>query len=493
MSITSLPILNDRFRSAESYRQRAGSTYSLLPFRFLDLDENRYVLTNFSGEYFVLSKEHLQPLVRGQLPMHSSLYNELKSQHFLCDSESTVALDLLAAKYRTRQELLSQFTSLFMFVVTLRCEHSCPYCQVSRQCDDRAAYDMSVGDADRFIEFMFRSPSHTIKVEFQGGEPLLNFGLIKHIVTEVETRNEKEMRDIAFVIATNLALLSDEVLEFCRQHDVYISTSLDGPRELHNRNRPRPGGDSYQRTVSGIRRVRDALGPDRISALMTTTQLSLSQPRGIIDEYLGLGFTSIFFRSISPFGFAVKTGQSAKYQIDEWMEFYRDGLAYILDLNHRGVPFREEYSALILRRMLTDFPTGYVDLQSPAGIGISCLAFNYDGAIYASDESRMLAEVGDLSFRLGDVRTDSFEQVMSSEALLGTLASTMTECVPMCSDCGVRPYCGSDPLYHHATQGDCVGFKPTSGFCNKNMAVIRHLISILEDEPANAEVLRSWV
>ena len=92
-----------------------------------------------------------------------------------------------------------------------------------------------------------------------------------------------------FVIATNLAPLTDDILAYCRAHGILISTSLDGPRELHNLNRPRPGGDSHELVEQGIRRVRDALGPDRIAALMTTTAASLSCPREIIDEYVRLG------------------------------------------------------------------------------------------------------------------------------------------------------------------------------------------------------------
>jgi sulfatase maturation enzyme AslB (radical SAM superfamily) len=79
----------------------------------------------------------------------------------------------------------------------------------------------------------------------------------------VEERNLVERRQLQFVIATNLAYLSEEVLTFCEAHGVYFSTSLDGPRELHNRNRPRPGGDSYELTIDGIRRVRERLGHDR--------------------------------------------------------------------------------------------------------------------------------------------------------------------------------------------------------------------------------------
>jgi uncharacterized protein len=116
------------------------------------------------------------------------MYNDLKSKHFLMDADSTVALDLLATQYRTKQNLLPRLTSLFVFIVTLRCEQSCPYCQVSRQSQDRLAFDMKLSDADRAIEFVFASPSQDVKVEFQGGEPLLNLPLIRHIVDRTKAR-----------------------------------------------------------------------------------------------------------------------------------------------------------------------------------------------------------------------------------------------------------------------------------------------------------------
>ena len=102
----------------------------------------------------------------------------------------------------------------------------------------------------------------------------MNFPLIRHVVERAEAWNLAERRNLQFVIATNLALINDEILEFCRDHDILISTSLDGPSDLHNANRPRPGNDSYERTIEGISRVRNALGRDRVSALMTTTKLS---------------------------------------------------------------------------------------------------------------------------------------------------------------------------------------------------------------------------
>ena len=195
-TIPALPVLNDRFRAREAFRDRAGRRYDLLPMRLIALDPGRYVLTNFAGEYVVLPKTTVRQLVHHELDMASDVYDELKSRHFVLDGDSDVALDLLAVKYRTKQARLADFTSLFMFVVTLRCDHSCPYCQVSRQSADRHAYDMTPEVAERAIDFLFRSPSRSLKVEFQGGEPLLNFALIRRVVEGVEARNAPEGRDL---------------------------------------------------------------------------------------------------------------------------------------------------------------------------------------------------------------------------------------------------------------------------------------------------------
>lgn len=274
MTEIELPQLHRRFHGRERYRKHAG--YRLLPIRFLRLDDGRYLATNLVGERVVLARAELEAAADGVLPSQSPRYSELVSKHFILESGSDVALDLLAAKYRTKLDHLANFTGLHLFVVTLRCDHSCPYCQVSRVSSDRAAYDMSPETADRAVEMLFKSPSPRLKVEFQGGEPLLNFEIVKRVVEKVEQRNATEGRLVDFVIATNLANISDDILTFCRDHRVYISTSLDGPRELHNANRPRPGGDSYERAIDGIRRCREALGPRSVSALMTTTRASLA-------------------------------------------------------------------------------------------------------------------------------------------------------------------------------------------------------------------------
>jgi uncharacterized protein len=481
-----------KFLPLAAYDAAADGQYQLLPFKFTALEDDRYVLTNMVGEHMVVDRGVVHALARHTLQVSHHDYHQLKTKHFLRDNDSDVAIDLLALKTRTRYQRLSDFTGLHIFVVSLRCEHSCPYCQVSRQSDDRVAFDMTQETATKALDLVFRSPSPALKIEFQGGEPLLNFPLIKYIVQAALEKNRTAPRSLQFVITTNLALVTDEVLEFCKAHDILISTSLDGPADLHNANRPRPGRDSHERAVAGIARAREALGHDRVSALMTTTQASLGRARDIVDEYVKQGFNSIFFRALSPYGFAIKTKTYSAYETNEWLKFYFEGLNYIIDLNKSGKVFVESYAATILTKMLTPFDTGYVDLMSPAGIGIAAVVYNYDGDVYASDESRMLAEMGDKTFRMGNVDEHLYEEIFSSDALLAPLEESFTGSAPMCSDCAFEPFCGADPVFHYATQGDFVGRKPLSGFCEKNMAIFRALIGMMEKDDSTKRLFRRW-
>lgn len=331
-------------------------------------------------------------------------------------------------------------------------------------------------------------------MEFQGGESLLNFELIKYLVEYAEELNKTYNKRIDKVIATNLSPLTDEILYYCKENDIHISTSLDGPEFLHNKNRPKRTNDSYQVTIKNINRAREILGYEKVAALMTTTKLSLDYPTEIIDEYIKQEFKSIFLRSISPYGFAVKTERVTGYEIDKFLDFYKKGLEYIIKLNKKGVDFSEAFAKIILSKILTPYPSSFVDLQSPAGAGISVVIYNYNGNVYATDESRMLAEMGDERFLLGNVDKNSYKEIFNSKKLMSTMPASCVESLPGCSDCAFQTYCGADPVFHHATQDDIFGHRPTSNFCKKNMAIIRHLFEYIES--GDEEVMKiflAWI
>jgi His-Xaa-Ser system radical SAM maturase HxsB len=470
------------------------SQVSLLPFRFARLF-GQELLVNEAGEFLFTPEGTASALADGAIDTQTALYKDLKAKHFVYDNTSSPLLDVLAAKIRTKYDHIFGGTKLHIFVVTLRCEHSCHYCQVSRQNSaSKDEFDMSRETADRSISLMFDSPSPHVTLELQGGEPLLAFDMIQYIIARAKEQAEARGKTLTLVVTTNLACATDEMLIYFRGEGVKVSTSLDGPAFLHNKNRPRPGNDSYERAINGIERARAILGYENVAALMTTTAASLDHVREIIDEYVSREFHAIFLRPISPYGFAVKTKQRTGYEMTRFLDFYKEGLAYILDINRSGYQLKEIYSQILLSKILTPHGTGYVDLQSPAGEAWNVLVYNYNGDVFASDESRMLAEMQDWTFRLGNVHRDNRRSLFTSEPALRMFEVSCNQSLAGCSDCAFQPYCGADPIYHHATQGDMYGHRPTSGFCARNMEVIKHLFSFIEkDDPETMAIFWSWL
>lgn len=471
----------------------APAKISLLPFRFTRLD-GKELLVNEAGEFLFAPYGTTRSLADGTVDFRSELYKDLKAKHFVYDETSSPLLDVLATKIRTKYDHIYGGTKLHIFVVTLRCEHSCHYCQVSRQTSTKGEFDMSQETANRSIALMFDTPSPRVTLELQGGEPLLAFDLIQYIVPRAKKQANARGKSLNLVVTTNLACATDEMLMYFRDEGVKVSTSLDGPAFLHNQNRPRPGNDSHQRAINGIERSRAILGDENVAALMTTTAASLDRVEEIIDEYVRRKFHTIFLRPISPYGFALKTKQRTGYEMARFLDFYKRGLAHILAINGSGYRLAEIYTQILLSKILTPYGTGYVDLQSPAGEAWNVLVYNYNGDVFASDEARMLAEMQDWTFRLGNVHRDTRRSLLTSDNALKMFEVSCNQSLAGCSDCAFQPYCGADPIYHHATQGDMYGHRPTSGFCMRNMEVIKHLFSIIKkDDPQTMAIFWSWV
>ena len=90
---------------------------------------------------------------------------------------------------------------------------------------------MDRATAVNVAKIIMQTPSPEVKIEFQGGEPLLNFGIVKLITQEAKRINRHRHKNLSFVICTNLTLMDDDKLRFLREEGITISTSLDGRKE----------------------------------------------------------------------------------------------------------------------------------------------------------------------------------------------------------------------------------------------------------------------
>ena len=463
-----------------------------MPFRFHTINNNTEVIVNEFGDYLYAEKGTSRKIVNRKIKKTEKIYADLISNFIISEKPASDIIDIAATRYRTKKSFLNDFTSLHIMVITLRGDHTCHYCQVSRQTEEKDKFDISYENLDLSLELIFNSPSNDITIEGQGGEPLHAFEKIKYCVSKSKKINESFNKKISYVICTNLAPVTEEILHYCKEENILISTSYDGPKHLHDKNRPFSKGSSHEKVLNGIDLARKIVGHDNVSALMTTTNLTLKYPTEIIDDYIEKGFRGVFLRNISPYGFAIKAPKRNKYDTKSFLDFYKKSLDYIIQINKKGINFVEEFTTIIMTKILTPFPVGFVDLQSPAGLINSVLVYNYDGYLYASDEARMLAEMNDKTFCLGHVKEDYLDLIKGSK--VQEIAKFWSnESLPGCSDCGFQVYCGADPVFNHATQGSMVGFRPTNGYCNKNMEIIRYLFDLMNSDPINERIFRSWV
>jgi len=470
--------------------------YQLLPFRFIRLDKDMVFITNEVGEFLFISNEDFEKFISYKLHNNNQTYLDLKSKNILTDSSLTSVINMLSVKYRTKKSFLQNFTSLHMVVSTLRCNSNCIYCQVSHKelCDK--GYDMDTNVASKVVDMIFKSPSPDIKIEFQGGEPLLNFDIIKFIIEKSIKINKKINKNLEFVICTNLILITDHILNYLKKYNnVYISTSLDGPDNLHSKNRPLQSGEnSYSIFTKNLIKTRQVLGKYKVDALMTTTGLNITYFDEVINEYIRLGFNNIFLRSLNPYGFAQKQRERVGYPIELFIEEYKKALLYIIELNKKGIYFIESFACLLLTKILTPFPTYFVDLQSPAGIGISGAIYDYNGNVYPSDESRMLAAMGDNKFLLGNVMKNSYNEIFNGNYLKSLIKLSCLESLPGCSYCAYNMYCGADPVRNYSEHGDIIHNPIKSNVCKKNKGIISFLLDLIrQDNEEINNIFWSWI
>lgn len=465
------------------------NSYNLLPFYF-DTIAEKEVIVNEVGDMLILPLGTVQTIVKKEVIPNSELYKTLHTNFFITDQVVHPLFEVLISRLAARKKHLFSRASLHIFVLTLRCNQKCYYCQASSQFQGSDKLCMSKESMDNAIDLMFKSNSNHITMEFQGGEPTLEFNLLKYGVKRAYELNNLYKKDLTFVICTNCVNITEEFISLCEKYNIMISSSFDGPKELHDSNRGIIG--SYERVVAGFNKVRNSLGQENLSALMTTSELSLNYPQEIIDEYIKNGFSNIFLRPLNPYGKALETKNWGNYT-DKFISFYKQALDYIIEINNNGKFFREEYASIILRKMLTSFDGGFVDLQSPSGCIQSVIVYNYDGKVYCSDESRMLAEIGIDEFCLGSL-SDEYEKIIYGEKAKRIAMVSSNECIAGCSDCVFKSYCGADPVRNFAMQNDIYGNRPSSLFCKKNKEIISYLIElILTKRESVLPIFRKWL
>lgn len=452
------------------------------------------VLTNFEGNHIILSPDEYRKYIEGSVSKESELWKRLETRNFI---RETYRVHEAAAALRERKHFLDHGPILHMLVVTLRCNETCIYCHASRANMDQVQTDMSKETAEKAVDIILSSTNPFVTIEFQGGEPLVNFEVVKHAIRYALKRNESVGKRLEFTMVSNFSLMDEEKLDFLLEHRVQLCTSIDGPEPLHNAQRKLATMDAFSKARYWIKRINEryveqGLDPTlyHVEALLTLTKASLAQHREIVDTYVELGCKTIFLRPVDPFGFAERTRLRIEYPRSAYLEFYRKAVDYILELNTSGVEILERYAAIFLTKILQGTDPNFLDVRSPSGTGLGALAYNYDGNIFTCDEGRMLHAMGDDSLQLGHVDTHRYRELMAHETVRAVALASNLDGQPDCVQCAYNPYCGTVPAHNLKTQGTIYGRMPDNNICMVHKGIQDYLFEKLAE--ANPDTLRAF-
>lgn len=456
-------------------------------FNFKQQEDGDYLLTTDFGTFCSVTSEEFNKLTNKTIECGCLKYKELVDKGFIYENEDDFLNDFTYLLRRSKSCLFTA-TSLFIFVVTTKCNGDCLYCQAKTSCSN--ALDMDIKTADKFINILLECPSEYINVEFQGGEPLLNFNIIKHIVTTINQPNTK--KEIRFSLVSNLTLLDDEMISFIKNNNIGIASSLDGSLIVHDYNRPMKDITSmYERTKNGARKLED--NGVKVGFIQTTTKFSLNRYKEIIDEYVLNNSDCIFIRPLTPVGMARERWEKIGYTTKEFIEFYNSCLDYIIDINLKGYMLKESLTTIFLEKILNNNDTNYMELRSPCGASIGQMAFYPTGDIFSCDEGRMLYETGDDIFKIGD-KNNSYGELVNNSKCKSISSVSLLESLPECSGCVYSPYCGVCPVINFALYEDLFPNMPNHYKCQINKGILDKVFSILLSEDSDKRnVLYNWV
>lgn len=456
-------------------------------FNFKKLGD-QVLLTNDLGEFLFLEEPEFRDLIKNKVNNGSLLEQRLLNRHMIYDDSNLSFSNINRYVLRAAKNHLNMSTSLHIFVVTTACNMSCIYCQANNGANCSNLY-MNKELAKKAVDIALESPTKCLTFEFQGGEPLLNFDIIKYIVEYANETNKIHL--INYNIVTNLTLLNDEMIDFFKVNKFGVSTSIDGHDLLHNSNRPyKNGQQTFTDVMKSLNKLREA--EIYVGAIQTTTKESLKYPREIVETYYRLGFDSIFIRPLTPLGKATVKWNEIGYTPEEFLEFYNKALDVVIELNTNGVFFKEEHAAILLKRIMGQF-VNYMELRSPCGAGIGQLAYYPDGKIFTCDEGRMLHEMGDSAFCLGNINESTYKSIIDNGACKAVCASSILETIPTCCDCVYQPYCGTCPVVSYATMGDIIEKSPRGYRCKIYSGMLDKLFILFQkNEDETLRTLQSW-
>ncbi len=392
------------------------------------------------GMYETTPKEQILEVLKSRYPQFSceelgECYDQITE---LKDCGKLFAPDTFAPMAGALKEKTAGVVKALCLHIAHTCNLNCSYCFASqgKYHGERAVMSFEVGK--RALDFLIENSGtrHNLEVDFFGGEPLMNFQVVKDLVAYARSIEKEKGKNFRFTLTTNGVLVDDDVIEWANRECANVVLSLDGRKEIHDRFRvDYAGKGSWEKIVPKFQKFVEARGNKDYYMRGTFTH---ANPDFLNDirQMLDLGFTELSMEPVvCP---ANDPSALTEEDLPIVLQQYEELAQLMLEREKEGRPFTFYHYMLDL----TGGPCIYKRI-SGCGSGTEYMAVTPWGDLYPCHQF-----VGEENFKLGDIWngvTNTDTQAM--------FAACNVYAHPECKDCWARLYCsgGCAANAYHAT------------------------------------------
>ena len=348
------------------------------------------------------------------------------------------APDTFAPMAVTLKEKTSGVIKALCLHIAHTCNLRCAYCFAGQGKYHGKQALMSYEVGKRALDFLMENSGtrHNLEVDFFGGEPLMNFDVVKRLVAYARSVEKKRGKHFRFTLTTNGMLIDDDVIDFSNREMSNVVLSLDGRREIHDRYRvDQAGNGSFDRIVPKFQKFVKARGDKSYYMRGTFTHANPDFLKDI-EEMLSLGFTELSMEPVV----AAPDDPAALTEADKpiVMEQYEKLAQLMRRRDKEGKPFTFYHYMIDLK----GGPCIYKRI-SGCGSGTEYMAVTPQGDLYPCHQF-----VGEEKFKLGDIWHG-----VDNTAVQEDFAACNVYAREECRDCWARLYCsgGCAANAYHAT------------------------------------------
>ncbi|WP_366923920.1 nif11-like peptide radical SAM maturase [Metallumcola ferriviriculae] len=436
-------------------------------------------LVHHHGSHCVINIERMEANRIDRLTAETlnMIDNELEMSLPLDMEESLKKLGLISEdrkkKNNTTKKEAVPIVTMALFV-TQTCNLKCVYC-FGEGGEYGTGGTMEEKTALQAVDWLIEQSKEKKKINivFFGGEPFLNFPLMKKVIQYAQQRVNEVDKKISFNVTTNATLLNDDVISFLEKHKVNVTVSIDGPKEIQDMQRPfTKGKGSYDIILPKIKKLLKALPETRGHAVIDES----TDPILVTESLKKIGFLRITTAIMSA---SLFEGESCSVKptkelskILNMMELEAE--TWINDTKSKNSKSLKE---LIVNGNLYEgifFILHNKKIHYPCGAGVGYLGVSCSGDVYPCHRF-----VGLDRYKLGNVFMEDLDRDMYHKP--------PRTFIKKCANCFAQYYCAGGCKHMNASSGDSV-FKQSEDLCRlkrRELELSAYIYSMLDHEDHN--------